>query len=156
MPTSPPLLQMDEDKTHYLIAWKGTDTDGKAWQPTWVGHPRFCPRPDFSPEFGGDVQEPKANANQPLVNSWTQKQRAARKSAKAAKAAEKKRKLEIKNSKQAKVEPVAAADKVPKSKTNVVRMFAFIVRGIRVLMQTTSRLRRDRQPHRPKEPAATW
>ena len=29
--------QLDEDKTRYLIAWKGTDADGKPWEPTWVG-----------------------------------------------------------------------------------------------------------------------
>ncbi|GAA5871275.1 hypothetical protein JCM3774_000898 [Rhodotorula dairenensis] len=89
---------LDEDKTRYLIAWKGTDIDGTAWQPTW---------------------EPKANANQTLVDSWRQQQREARKPAKAAKAAEKKRKLELKTAKQAKKKPVAPAAKVPGSSTEV-------------------------------------
>ncbi|GAA5992317.1 hypothetical protein JCM10908_000422 [Rhodotorula pacifica] len=81
---------LDEDKARYLIAWKGTDSDGKPWQPTW---------------------EPKANANQTLVQSWKQQRRASRKAAKSAKAAEKKRKLEVKTAKKDKQAPVVEAEK---------------------------------------------
>ncbi|CDR41884.1 RHTO0S06e07470g1_1 [Rhodotorula toruloides] len=59
---------LDETRSQYLIAWKGVDEKGNQWKPTW---------------------EPKENANEQLINSWTTTGRAKRK-------ADKKRKLEEK------------------------------------------------------------
>ncbi|GAA5844035.1 hypothetical protein JCM11251_003005 [Rhodosporidiobolus azoricus] len=51
---------LDEAGSKYLISWKGTDENGKPWEPTW---------------------EPKANANSLLIESWRNGGRARKKKA---------------------------------------------------------------------------
>lgn len=102
------LVQLDETRSQYLIAWKGVDEKGNRWKPTWVSFNR--PRAPLFLSLESDPPSPRRNRKRtPTSSSSTLGRRLDARSGRLTRSASSRRRLRKRRLSERRRRPVASA-----------------------------------------------